>query len=168
MPEFWEIRTCGAHGAVYDMGCKKANIYYNKLQNVQHVEWLMEDGWIYRIDYYNKYALRYASEFLDTDGKTESKVFYSHRNQEVIVEQPQSGAITLLNEGKIKALFTSREELIEYFFYRSFFYRNRLGGKPGVVCTRSGRTQIITAAMGRKMHVGERLVLQQRVNESVY
>ncbi len=121
VPEFWEIRTCGAHGAVYDMGCKKANIYYNKLQNVQHVEWLMEDGWIYRIDYYNKYALRYASEFLDTDGKTESKVFYSHRNQEVIVEQPQSGAITLLNEGKIKALFTSREELIEYFFTEAFF-----------------------------------------------
>lgn len=30
---------------------------------VQSVEWCMEDGWIYRVDYYNKYGLKYASEF---------------------------------------------------------------------------------------------------------
>ncbi|MDE6167039.1 MAG: accessory Sec system glycosyltransferase GtfB, partial [Acetatifactor sp.] len=116
VPEFWEIRTSGLHGAVYDMGCKKAEIYFTEYHNLERVEWLMDESRIYKIDYYNKYALKYASEFLDEDGKTESKVFYSDNNREVMVKQPQSDTITLLDQGRIKALFTSYAEFIQYFF----------------------------------------------------
>ena len=68
VPEYWEIRSVGMYAAVYDMGYKKADIYFKEPTNVQRVEWCMENGWVYKIDYYNKYALKYASEFLDVDG----------------------------------------------------------------------------------------------------
>lgn len=118
VPEFWEIRSGDmTHGGIYDMNCKKADIYFAKpyeKKNVQRVEWNMEDGWVYKIDYYNKYALKYASAFLDREGNIESKVFYSVRNQEVIVEQPMNDVVTLLEEGKLRAFFTSYAEFAEY------------------------------------------------------
>lgn len=118
IPEFWEIRTDGLNGAIYDMGCKKASIYFVKpieKRNVQRVEWHLENGWVYKIDYYNKYALKYASEFLDKEGKVESKVYYTEKNQEIIVEQPQNDTITLLHDGKVRAYFTSYSQFIGYF-----------------------------------------------------
>ncbi len=115
VPEYWEIRSVGMYAAVYDMGYKKADIYFKEPTNVQRVEWCMENGWVYKIDYYNKYALKYASEFLDVDGNVESKVIYSVKNQEVIVEQPQSDTVTLLEEGKLKRFFTSYVAFIEYY-----------------------------------------------------
>lgn len=117
VPEFWEIRSNGIYGAVYDMGCKKADIYFTEpieKRNVQRVEWCMENGWVYKIDYYNKYALKYASEFRSMEGNVESRVFYS-TNQEVIVEQPQNDTVTLLENGKTRAFFTSYAEFIDYY-----------------------------------------------------
>lgn len=119
VPEFWEIRSGDmTHGGIYDMGCKKGDIYFAnpyEKKNVQRVEWCMENGWVYKIDYYNKYALKYASEFRDIDGNVESKVYYSAQNHEVIVEQPVNGTVTLLAEGKVKALFASYTEFIEFY-----------------------------------------------------
>lgn len=82
---------------------------------VRRVEWHMENGWVYRVDFYNKYGLRYASEFRDVDANVESKVFYSDNNQEVIVEQPGNDAITLLENGMVKAFFQSRAEFIKHY-----------------------------------------------------
>lgn len=118
IPEFWEIRSVGTQGVIYDMSCKKADIYFTKpieKKNVQRVEWCMENSWVYRIDYYNKYALKYASEFLDMNGQVESKVFFSLRNQEALVEQPINDVVTLLENGKTKAFFLSYFEFIEYY-----------------------------------------------------
>ena len=118
IPEFWEIRAEGVNGAIYDMGYKKASIYFTEpieKRNVQRVEWCMENGWIYKVDIYNKYGLKYISEFHDTDGKIESRVFYSDRNQEIIIEQPQSDTIILLKDGKVEAYFTSYMQFIEHF-----------------------------------------------------
>lgn len=118
VPEFWEIRTNGIFGAIYDMGCKKADIFFKEpieKRNVQRIEWCMENGWKYKIDYYNKYAQKYASEFLSATGKVESKVYYSAMNQEVIVEQPQNDTVTIYEEGRTKAFFTSYVEFIEYY-----------------------------------------------------
>lgn len=110
LPEFWEVRLTGGTGGVFDMGCEKAKIYFREpaeKRNVQRVEWHMEDGWVYKIDYYNKYALKYASEFLDTAGNVESKVFYSERNQEMVVEQPVNHMISLLDRGMVRKLLDS-------------------------------------------------------------
>lgn len=82
---------------------------------VWRVEWQMENGWIYRVDFYNKYGLRYASEFRDSDGNVESRVFYSDDNREVIVEQPGNDVVTLLENGMVKAFFNSHQEYIEHY-----------------------------------------------------
>ena len=82
---------------------------------VRCVEWSTESGWTYRVDFYDKYGLKYASEFRDADGTVESRVFYSDGNQEVIVEQPGNDTVTLVEKGMMKAFFNSREEFIEYY-----------------------------------------------------
>ncbi len=114
IPEFWDIRM----GGIYDMGKKKAAVYCTEPAaegTVQRVEWQMEDGWVYKIDYYDKYGLRYASEFLGRNRETESKVYYSDIGQEVIVEQPQNDIVTLFDNGGIRSFFTSYAEFIERF-----------------------------------------------------
>ncbi|XCP84460.1 accessory Sec system glycosyltransferase GtfB [Roseburia hominis] len=118
VPEFWEICADGTNGVIYDMGCKKAAIYFKEpieKRIVQRVEWCMENGWICKIDFYNKYGMRYASEFLDKKGKVESKVFFTDINQEVIVEQPQNGTITLSKDGRMQAFCTSYDKFMELF-----------------------------------------------------
>lgn len=134
LPEGWnawpDAMSVGArYMGVYHMGCERAAIYFRELQPsyaenlaeppenriVQRIEWRMEDGRIYRVDFYNKYGLKYASEFRDADGSVESKVFYSDRNQEVIVEYPGNDVVTLLERGAVKGFFNSRKEFIDHF-----------------------------------------------------
>lgn len=134
LPEGWNIwpdgmSAQGKHMGVYHMGHERAAIYFREMQPsyeanlaeplenriVQCIEWCMEDGRIYRVDFYNKYGLKYASEFRDIDGTVESKVFYSDRNREVIVEYPENDVVTLLERGAVKAFFNSRKEFIEHF-----------------------------------------------------
>lgn len=129
IPEYWETRWKGTNAGIYYMGQERATIHFCERcqgksagfvelvekQIVQHVEWRMEDGWVYRVDFYNKYGLKYASEFRDASGTVESKVFYSDRNQEVIVEYPGNDVVTLLENGVVKAFFNSHKEFMEYY-----------------------------------------------------
>ena len=118
LPLFWEVRLIGDKGAVFDMGCEKARIYFKEPvenRNVLRVEWHTEDGWIYRVDRYNRYGLRYMSEFLDPNGKIDSKVYYSVENQERVAEQPKNQIISLLVEGELERCFASWAEFIEYY-----------------------------------------------------
>ena len=82
---------------------------------VQRVEWRMENGWIYRVDFYNKYGRKYASEFRDADGVVESRVFYSDGNQEVLVEQPGNDVVTLVEKGMVRGFFNSHAEFARHY-----------------------------------------------------
>ena len=118
VPEYWEIRTGNRGGGIYDMGRKKADICFAEpveKRNVQRVEWRMDNGRTYKIDYYNKYGKHYASAFLGAAGKVESKVYYSDRHQEVIVEQPGDDTVTLLHDGRVQAVFLSGADFAEYY-----------------------------------------------------
>lgn len=86
-----------------------------KKRIVQRIEWHTDDDWSYRTDFYNKYGLKYASEFRGVDGNVESKVFYSDNNQEVIVEQPGNDVVTLVEGGSVIGFFDSRTEFIEHY-----------------------------------------------------
>lgn len=122
VPEFWEIQPMENKGRICDMGIERAIIYFiepNEKRIVQRVEWHMEDGWVYKVDFYNKYGLNYASEFRDRDGNVESKVFYSDRNQEVIVEQPQNSVLSLLENGMVEAFFYSYKEFVDFYMEKA-------------------------------------------------
>lgn len=118
LPPFWEVRLMGGMGGIFDMGQEKARIYFKEPsedRNVQRVEWHMEDGWIYKIDYYNQYGMKYVSAYLDADKNTVSKVYYSDRNQEVIVEQPVNRMLSLLKNGAVQKYFISHAQFIRYY-----------------------------------------------------
>ena len=117
VPEFREIRLEGAESCLYEAGRKRAVICFAdpvEKKNVERVEWNTESGWIFKIDYYNRYGTKYASEFLDADKNVESKVYYSDRNQEMLVIQPQNQVITLLENGVVKAVFHSYAQFVEF------------------------------------------------------
>lgn len=119
LPEFWEVRLIGWTGGIFDMGIEKAKIYFREpaeKRNVQRVEWHMEDGWVYKIDYYNRYGLKYVSEFTDRNRNVESRVFYSDKNQEMVVEQPVNHVISILENGAVQKMFHSYAEFIEYYW----------------------------------------------------
>ncbi len=117
IPEFWNIEMQGNQGSIYELGCKRGSIYLKEPAEqgiVQRVEWQTEDGWVYRNDSYNKYGFKYASEFLDADGNVESKVYYSDKNQEVIVRHPQNDVVMLLEHGEVKRFFNSYQEFLTF------------------------------------------------------
>lgn len=118
VPEFWQVQIENESAGVYEMGHERANICFTEPKEkkiVRHVEWHTEDNWIYKIDYYNKYGFKYASEFLDAEKNVESKVYYSERNEEVLVCQPQNDVITLLENGAVKAFFPSYHQFVEFY-----------------------------------------------------
>lgn len=118
VPDFWEIRSVGSRGGIFDMGVERAEIYFTEpfeKRIVQRIEWKMENGWVYKIDFYNKYGIKYATEFLDIDKNIDSKVYYSDINQEVIIEQPQNNVVTLVENGQIKGIFTSYADFIKNY-----------------------------------------------------
>lgn len=125
LPEFWEVRLSGwTTGGIFNMGIEKAKIYFREpveKRNVQRIEWHMENGWVYKIDYYNRYGLKYASEFLDTDRNVESKVFYSDKNQEIVVEQPVNHMISLLENGAVRSMFDSYAEFVDQYLKETGF-----------------------------------------------
>lgn len=133
IPDYWETRQNGAAIGMYYMGYERAFVYFRERtsgqkmdfaenlgkQIVQRVEWCMENGWIYKVDFYNKYGLKYASEFRDKRGTVESKVFYSDGNQEVIIEYPGNDVVALLENGTVKAFFNSRAEFLEHYMMKA-------------------------------------------------
>lgn len=125
LPAFWEVRLSGwTTGGIFDMGIEKAKIYFRESvekRNVQRVEWHMEDGWVYKVDYYNRYGLKYASEFLDTDRNVESKVFYSDKNQEIVIEQPVNHMIFLLENGVVRSMFDSYAGFVDQYLKEAGF-----------------------------------------------
>ena len=128
IPKYWELRLNGNTAGIYEMGQKRAAVYFAEPVEkgiVQSVEWHMENGWAYKIDYYNKYGVKYASEFLDADNKVESKVYYSGQNQEAIVIQPQNNVVTLLENGRVIALFNSFYQYIEHYYIREIKKKDR-------------------------------------------
>jgi hypothetical protein len=125
VPKYWEVRDNGENVGVYYMGRERGKVFFRERRAgqpdatekgvVQRVEWRMENGWIYRVDFYNKFGLKYASEFRDKAGNVESRVFYSDGNQEVLVEQPGNDVVTLVEKGMTKAFFNSRAEFARHY-----------------------------------------------------
>ena len=108
----------GDTGEIYDLGEKKATIYFTEpieKRIVQRVEWQMEDGWIYKIDYFNKYGIKYASEFLDIGKNVESKVYYLAKGQEMIILQPHYDVVTLQENGMATFFFQSYNQFLAHF-----------------------------------------------------
>ncbi len=129
LPEFWEVRLTGWTGGIFDMGREKARIYFKEpaeKRNVQRVEWHMENGWVYKIDYYNRYGLKYASEFLSPEKNVESRVFYSDKNQEIVVEQPVNHMISLLKNGAVRGLFDSYAGFVAQYLKEAGFEDERI------------------------------------------
>ncbi len=154
LPLFWEVRLKEGRGAVFHMGVEKARICFKEPvqeRNVLRVEWHMEDGWVYRTDFYNRFGLRYISEFRNRQGKVDSKVYYSMENQERVVEQPGNHIISLSGQGGLITCFASQAEFIDH-------YRKEAGLEEDCILVVQdvqslGMLELVTDRRGRWRHI---------------
>lgn len=116
VPEYWDIRVDGYNGAVTDMGEKKAIIYFkapSEKRYVQRVEWITNTGTVYKIDYYGKYGYAYCTEYLNSDGSSRMKEYYTSQRKLVASKNSSNGVITLFEQGHVAAMYDSESVLIK-------------------------------------------------------
>lgn len=120
LPDFWSVRADGCNGAIYCYGDKKANIYFREpIENryVQRVEWMDENGQVFRIDYYNKYGFVQCCEYLG-EGSVQVREFYNRKHQRILTEQSDSGKIYLYTNGLLRKYFGCREEFLKDYLIK--------------------------------------------------
>lgn len=118
VPRFWEVRVEGTNGAIYDKDIKKATVYMREPaieRNVSRVEWCTEDGFVYKTDFYDDYALRYMSEFHAKGIGVASKVYYTDENKEAVIVNSQNNCVMLLENSQVRQVFSSPAEFIKYY-----------------------------------------------------
>ncbi len=108
VPPFWQIHPEGVLGAIYDMDEKMATIYFTEpieQRHVQRVEWLSREGYVYKIDYYNKYGFVQCRELRSKEGHTIQKSYYSDKQEEILTYNvPDDITITYENH-RIKDVY---------------------------------------------------------------
>ena len=117
IPYLWAVRADGLNGAIFDRNHKKAEIYFTEpieRRNVQRIEWIDEDGAVYRIDYYNRFGDKYYTEFL-CEGVVQSREFYNHAQQLVLLEQMTEGVITVFQDGVVKKRYIGYSGFLQTF-----------------------------------------------------
>ena len=117
MPYLWAVRADGVNGAIYDRNYKKAEIYFTEpieRRNVLRIEWMDEEDKVYRVDHYNRYGDKFCSEY-NCNGITQSREFYNHSQQLVLLEQVMEGIITLFQNGKIIKRFVDYSEFLQAY-----------------------------------------------------
>lgn len=116
VPEYWDIRVDGYNGAVVNMGEKKATIFFKvplEKRFVQRVEWNTSAGAVYKIDYYGKYGYAYCTEYLNSDGSSRMKEYYTSQHKLVAGINSSNGVVTLFEQGRVAAMYDSESALIK-------------------------------------------------------
>lgn len=119
VPEYWEIRADGINGAIYNDGNKMADIYFKEpveKRYVSRIEWLKDNGNVYKIDYYNRYGNIYCTAFVDDKGLLYMKTYFTSENKDVININYSNGIVTTFHNGQISNMFGTIEEF-EYYLY---------------------------------------------------
>lgn len=117
IPEFWDVRASGMLGEICNENEVQAKIYFKEPvieRNIEAVEWY-HNQLIYKKDYYDKFGLKYFSEYFDEKGMLETRTYYADNDKEVIIEQFQNEAVFLINSGNVKRYFESYVDFIKYF-----------------------------------------------------
>jgi len=117
IPPFWQIFPDGYKGSIFDMGTKKAQIYFKEpleKRYISRVEWFSDTGQVYKTDYYNKYGFLCCVTLHNTFGSITHKTYYSHDGKDILSYNLTMDSIILFENGKINKIFTSSNELKHY------------------------------------------------------
>ncbi len=113
LPDYWEVRSDGRRGAVFNMGIKQAHIYYRNPEQeriVERVEWVDSDEKVFRTDYYNCFGYVFSSCFYSAAGNPVLKSFYTSGHEEILTVNYSNGTVLAFENGKVKQVFHSKEE----------------------------------------------------------
>lgn len=122
LPDFWKVQPESWKGAIYDLENKKATINFCEpieKRIVKSIEWLSDNGNVYRVDYYNKYGYRECVELKDSNGNSLSKSYYLPDGKEMCFLDMVNGTVLIFEQGHIRDVFESSEYLERYAYEKS-------------------------------------------------
>ncbi len=117
VPKYWEIQADVQYGIVYDSGKIKAYIYFKQPEinrYVSHIDWLRDDGTVYKTDVYNDYGFVYCRKYYDTSGNLSSVSYCTSSSAEIICINHTNGSVTLTERGKVPYVFHSVSDFESY------------------------------------------------------
>lgn len=121
-PDLWEIRMHYEYAEIWDDGIQKAKIDYAKpiqVHNTRCVNWMGQDGLVYKKDHYDKYGNLYYTELLDAEGSVDVRTYYAGKKP-VLMYRPEFDTYSWFQEGKLRRFFPSTQEFLVYFLRRYF------------------------------------------------
>lgn len=117
IPKYWEVRADNLEGIIVNNNKTMAKVHFKSpllKRNVESVDWLREDGTVYKKDIYNKYGFVYRREFFDKGGSVLSKSYYTSSAREIININCTNGCVCLMEEGRTTHVFGSVEDFESY------------------------------------------------------
>lgn len=117
IPRYWSVRATGGYGSIYSGDILKAKVYFTEpviKRNTLRVEWI-EDNKICRIDYYGVYGYKYLSEYIE-DGFIYKYEYYNTNSELRLAVFPDREMYHLYENGRLKKIYSSMEELIRSFY----------------------------------------------------
>ncbi len=117
VPEFWEIRSNGSQGEIYDGRTLRGRIFYHEPKHkrcIRVVDWLDEANKVRFSDHYDKFGHKYSRTHFDHEGKVIYRSYYNLDHQEVISENFVTHDIMVNQDGKTK-IFKSRSDFTTDF-----------------------------------------------------
>lgn len=122
VPDLWEIRMRYEYAEIWDDGSQKAKIDYAApipRHNVKRVNWMRQDGRVYKIDHYDKYGKLYYSELLDPEGNVDVRTYFA-AGEPVLSCQPGHDVYCRFRKGRMCEVFPSTQEFVTRFLRRRF------------------------------------------------
>lgn len=122
VPELWEIRMRYKYAEIWDDGIQKAKIDYAEpieKHNTKRVNWMGQDGLVYKIDHYDKYGKLYYTELLNAKGSVDVRTYYAGR-EPILMYQPEFDTYSWFRKGKMCGFSASTQEFLTQFLRRYF------------------------------------------------
>lgn len=116
IPKYWDVKPDGVNGAIYNEAKKMATIYFiePKIDRiVDRIEWIDDNGTVYKKDYYNEYGVAYCSEYFK-DNQRISRSYFTSDKEELINMNDSNGAVILFEAGVVKDIFSSVNDFVAY------------------------------------------------------
>lgn len=128
VPDYWEIKATNDFGEIFNLGKKKANIYFAAPSHnrfVRTVEWFDDSGRVRSIDRYNKFGFKFAETIVSREGKWLKTSYYNRFKKEIISENHQTGEFILSWKDRVQ-LFNSKKEFVIFYLKDAGFNLDRI------------------------------------------
>ncbi|RCW16506.1 accessory Sec system glycosylation chaperone GtfB [Streptococcus gallolyticus] len=117
VPEFWEIRSTGQEGSIWNQNQKMGTIHFipdNPYRLVRAVDWYDLNGQLVLTEHYNRFGRRFAQTTYKDTNIPVSTSYFNQKGVECLVINHLTGRVNLQHKGQY-LFFQTKVEFIIYY-----------------------------------------------------